>query len=497
MKNSKLYLLAIAFVITSVNAQTSVTIGVNASNGIENVTAGYQSFITNTTGSGNVGIGAYTLKANTYGKNNSALGSKSMRSNISGNYNAAIGYYSLGSNTLGEKNSVLGAYALMYNISGSYNTALGYESMQTNVNGSYNTAIGYSSMRSCGPDISSNNAIGTFSLKQVTGSRNNAFGYEALHVLTTGYENIAIGHAAGQNISIGYRNVILGSFIETMPVNSSYNIALGYRVGSFGMGNNNILIGKKITLPNNVSNAMNIGGVLFGSGFQSVLPETASYIPAYGKIGINVVIPTATLDVDGDAKISSSLNVLGEVAIPFSKRIGVLLTDNFVYKNMTLGNYSLGWFTDNDANGNNGSAMWMSGYNGVKLFTRGEPRLTVAADGNVGIGTIAPDQKLTVKGKIHAEEVIIDLDVPLADYVFHPDYSLMPLHKVEQFVKTNRHLPEIPSAAEVKENGLNMGEMQNKLLQKIEELTLYMIEQQKTIDLQNARIQILESKVKQ
>lgn len=102
--------------------------------------------------------------------------------------------------------------------------------------------------------------------------------------------------------------------------------------------------------------------------------------------------------------------------------------------------------------------------------------------GNVGIGTTNPDQKLTVKGKIHAEEVIIDLSVPLADYVFKPEYKLMPLDELEQFVKTNNHLPEIPSASEVEKDGLSLGEFQNKLLQKIEELTLYTIELRKEVD---------------
>lgn len=104
-------------------------------------------------------------------------------------------------------------------------------------------------------------------------------------------------------------------------------------------------------------------------------------------------------------------------------------------------------------------------------------------NGNVGIGTTIPDQKLTVKGKIHAEEVIVDLNVPVADYVFKPNYKLMPLPEVEQFVKANSHLPEIPSATEITKNGLSVGEMQNKLLQKVEELTLYVIEQQKQIEL--------------
>lgn len=102
--------------------------------------------------------------------------------------------------------------------------------------------------------------------------------------------------------------------------------------------------------------------------------------------------------------------------------------------------------------------------------------------GKVGIGTPSPDEALTVKGKIHTQEVIVDMNVPLADFVFDENYKLMPLHQVEQFVKTNNHLPEVPSAAEVSKNGLSVGEMQNKLLQKIEELTLYVIQQQKEIE---------------
>ena len=73
----------------------------------------------------------------------------------------------------------------------------------------------------------------------------------------------------------------------------------------------------------------------------------------------------------------------------------------------------------------------------------------------------------------------------------------MSLAEVEQFVKANRHLPQIPSAAEIKEKGLNMGNMQNKLLQKIEELTLYAIEQNKKTEQQNNIIEELKVLVEQ
>ncbi len=101
-------------------------------------------------------------------------------------------------------------------------------------------------------------------------------------------------------------------------------------------------------------------------------------------------------------------------------------------------------------------------------------------EGNVGIGTYNPTNKLDVKGTIHAQEVKVDMN-NWSDFVFHPSYQLKPLTEVEKFIKTNGHLQDIPSAAEVEQNGVNMGEMQKKLLQKVEELTLYVIELEKKI----------------
>lgn len=102
---------------------------------------------------------------------------------------------------------------------------------------------------------------------------------------------------------------------------------------------------------------------------------------------------------------------------------------------------------------------------------------------NVGIGTTAPDEKLTVKGKIHTQEVRVDMAGPLVpDYVFANDYKLKSLQEVEDFIKENKHLPEIPSAKEIEKNGLMLGEMNMSLLKKMEEMTLYMIEQNKKIN---------------
>jgi hypothetical protein len=102
--------------------------------------------------------------------------------------------------------------------------------------------------------------------------------------------------------------------------------------------------------------------------------------------------------------------------------------------------------------------------------------------GKLGIGTMHPDEQLTVNGAIHATEVKVNLSIPMPDYVFEENYSLPDLKSLESYVKQNKHLPGIPSAKEAEENGLYLKEMNLLLLKKIEELTLYLIEQQKQID---------------
>lgn len=100
--------------------------------------------------------------------------------------------------------------------------------------------------------------------------------------------------------------------------------------------------------------------------------------------------------------------------------------------------------------------------------------------GRVGIGTSNPDEKLTVNGNIHTKEVRIDL-LNWADFVFEENYSLPGLSEVEQFIAQNGHLQDIPSAKDVETNGILLGDMNARLLQKIEELTLYTIAQEKEI----------------
>ncbi len=106
-----------------------------------------------------------------------------------------------------------------------------------------------------------------------------------------------------------------------------------------------------------------------------------------------------------------------------------------------------------------------------------------AAIGVVNIKERIPsDYMLVVGGKILAEEVRIKLIKDWADHIFTTDYQLKRLPEIEHFIQTHHHLPDIPSAAEVEADGVSLGQMQSKLLLKIEELTLYLIEQNKTIE---------------
>lgn len=127
----------------------------------------------------------------------------------------------------------------------------------------------------------------------------------------------------------------------------------------------------------------------------------------------------------------------------------------------------------------------------------------IISQGYVGIGTSLPTQKLSVNGTVLAKEVIVSTASSYwPDYVFEEGYNLMSLEELEAYIKENHHLPNIPSENEVEENGISLGEMQRLHMEKIEELTLYLLELKKENDVlknQNSelesRLEVIESKL--
>jgi hypothetical protein len=119
-------------------------------------------------------------------------------------------------------------------------------------------------------------------------------------------------------------------------------------------------------------------------------------------------------------------------------------------------------------------------YGGIRFGDHTSNSVMQITDGNVGIGTSTPDAKLAVNGTIHSKEVKVDL-LGWSDFVFKKEYKLPTLEEVEKHINEKGHLENIPSEEEALKNGINLGEMNAKLLQKIEELTLYSIQQSKEI----------------
>jgi hypothetical protein len=127
-------------------------------------------------------------------------------------------------------------------------------------------------------------------------------------------------------------------------------------------------------------------------------------------------------------------------------------------------------------------------------------KMSIDASGNVSIGTLDPKgYKLAVAGKVISEEVVIKLQSAWPDYVFKPGFYLRPLPEVREYIARNGHLPDVPTEEKVAKDGIEVGDMQAVLLKKIEELTLYLLQQEanakkqeKIISEQNERIKALE-----
>ena len=137
----------------------------------------------------------------------------------------------------------------------------------------------------------------------------------------------------------------------------------------------------------------------------------------------------------------------------------------------------------------------------MKLFTDGSSttpdydHFIIQRDGGeiaINTETFATGYQMSVNGKIICTELRVAALTNWPDYVFSDDYKLMPLDELEEAISQNGHLPNIPSAEQVEAEGFEVGMMNKLLMEKVEELTLYIIELNKQVEAQNKRIQELE-----
>ncbi len=215
-----------------------------------------------------------------------------------------------------------------------------------------------------------------------------------------------------------------------------------------------------------------------------------------GRVGIGTDDPISLLDVDGDGKIGSLadrhyLRIASKewpevrFQTPTSDcqiRLGVAHADN-THHGIGEGDFYVYSAT--------------SGTMPLIVKKNGNVSMNLKK-GNIGIGTDdTKGYKLAVAGKMIAEQVTVDLQANWPDYVFEKDYAIPSLQEVEKHIELNGHLKDIPTAEDVKKNGISLGEMNIKLLQKIEELTLYTIAQEKKInklEKENNSLHTLENK---
>lgn len=209
--------------------------------------------------------------------------------------------------------------------------------------------------------------------------------------------------------------------------------------------------------------------------FTGIAQWTGTSIPTTtsGSVGIGTTAPTARLNIN--SLLSSSGG--GYVGLPFK-----------IENTSGIGGNEANLFEIHD------QALVFPGPAPKRLIYWITNKGSVGIANSLRIGSTAANgayinYKLSVDGDMIAKRCVIQVS-NWADYVFNEDYKLPALREVEEFIGENKHLPGVPSEAEVKEQGIEIGEMNKILMQKIEELTLYIIEQDK-------KIKRLEQKVDQ
>lgn len=207
-----------------------------------------------------------------------------------------------------------------------------------------------------------------------------------------------------------------------------------------------------------------------------------------GKIGIGTTTPSQKLEVVGNIQATSGS--LTSVRVDSVGKIGGYI--NLINPLKTAPGEGQRWSIYNMAGSGYGNSLQFWNYDYKECTTGGmcANRFTIMDDGKVGINTAKPQTELAVRGTITAMKVKVTIN-GWADFVFADNYVLPSLAGLEKQILKDKHLPGIPSAAEIEKDGLDLGDMQKKHMQKIEELTLYVIQQDKEIKELREMVQLL------
>lgn len=211
-----------------------------------------------------------------------------------------------------------------------------------------------------------------------------------------------------------------------------------------------------------------------------------------GNVGIGITSPISKFHIYSVGGVNSGLLTESTSATSYAGTDWKNSTGDLGQISLTGSSFVNGMVLSRQTsfNSNAPNGVSLVAYNATGFITFGtggllatNERMRINNLGNVGIGTSNPDAKLAVKGTIHAQEVKVDLLGAMApDYVFEENYKLLSLQNLKEYIQQNKHLPEVPSAQEMEENGINLKMMNLLLLKKVEELTLHLIELEKQVN---------------
>jgi trimeric autotransporter adhesin len=319
-------------------------------------------------------------------------------------------------------------------------------------------------------------------LSNTEGPSNSFFGRSSGRSNTVGAYNVFAGFESGYANDTGWANAFLGYWAGRANTSGHWNAFAGTRAGYFNttgslnsFSDTNVGIG--ITAPERRLHVAETGtATIRGVAFDQYSPDAFASVFLLRK-SRNATPGSHTIIQNGDALFNFTGQGSDGTKFVDVARIRMEV-DGIPGTNDMPGRMTF-WTTPD------GAAATVE-------------RMRIDNNGNVGIGTTTPTDRLHVAGNIRATGSIYSLPAPeteIPDYVFEPDYKLMSADELQQYLQKEKHLPNIPNAAEIREKGLNLSEFQLKLLEKIEELTLYSLRQAKAIQTRENQVELLQSRL--